>query len=146
MKKTEGICNSGNLVIDSIINYKLRELDASCIYVDAYVPGEVNIPDIDMTTILGNLLDNSIQALKETRGKQILRISINYSRGRMILQIENSYEKILEENGELKTTKTEKEGHGIGLESIKEVVERYDGILQLDYKENLFVAFVVLFC
>ena len=146
MKKTEGICNSGNLVIDSIINYKLRELDASCIYVDAYVPGEVNIPDIDMTTILGNLLDNSIQALKETRGKQILRININYSRGRMILQIENSYEKILEENGKLKTTKKEKEGHGIGLESIKEAIERYNGILQLDYKGDLFVAFVALFC
>lgn len=146
MKKTEGICNSGNLVVDSIINYKLRNLNASCIYVDAYVPREVNIPDIDMTTILGNLLDNSIQAVKESQEKQILRIHINYSRGRMILQIENSYKKILEEKGKLKTTKKEKEGHGIGLNSIKEVVERYDGILQLDYKGNLFVAFVVLFC
>ena len=146
MKKTERICNSGNLVVDSIINYKLRNLNASCIYVDAYVPREINIPDIDMTTILGNLLDNSIQALKEIQGKKILRININYSRGRMILQIENSYGKILEENGKLKTTKKEKEGHGIGLESIKEVVERYNGILQLDYKRDLFIAFVVLFC
>ena len=56
------------------------------------------------------------------------------------------FKKILEEKGKLKTTKKEKEGHGIGLNSIKEVVERYDGILQLDYKGNLFVAFVVLFC
>ena len=73
-------------------------------------------------------------------------INLKYKKGRLILQIENSYKNIVKSQGKLQTTKKEKQGHGIGLESVREVAERYNGIMQIDYEDNLFVVLVILYC
>ena len=98
-----------------------------------------------MTVVLGNLLDNAIRAVKETDRKK-LQITMRYNKGRLILQIENAYKNIIKSKGKLQTTKKEKQGHGIGLESVREVVERYDGIIQIDCKDNMFVVTAILYC
>ena len=75
-----------------------------------------------------------------------MTIEANYSKGRLILQIENTYKYIKEENGKLKTTKEDSCIHGLGLESVKETVERYDGVVQVEYNSNIFTVIVILFC
>jgi len=100
---------------------------------------------VDMTVVLGNLLDNAIRAVKEADRKE-LKINLKYKKGRLILQIENSYKNIAKSQGKLQTTKKEKQGHGIGLDSVREVSERYNGIIQIDYENNLFIVVVILYC
>ena len=74
------ISQTGNIVIDSIINYKLSGLDRNEIKVstDIVVPERTNIEIMDLSTILNNLLDNSIRALNEMAGEKILTIVIKY--------------------------------------------------------------------
>ena len=71
---------------------------------------------------------------------------LDHNKGRLILQIENSYKNIVKSQGKLQTTKKEKQGHGIGLDSVREVSERYNGIIQIDYENNLFIVVVILYC
>lgn len=143
--KKEEVCKSGNLVVDSIINYKLRNINDINLYIDVCIPKKLEISDVDMTVALGNLLDNAVRAVKESDRKE-LKINLKYKKGRLILQIENSYKNIVKFQGKLQTTKKEKQGHGIGLESVREVAERYNGIMQIDYEDNLFVVLVILYC
>lgn len=145
INKKEEVCKSGNLVVDSIINYKLRNINDINLYIDVCIPKKLEISDVDMTVVLGNLLDNAIRAVKETDRKK-LQITMRYNKGRLILQIENAYKNIIKSKGKLQTTKKEKQGHGIGLESVREVVERYDGIIQIDCKDNMFVVTAILYC
>lgn len=145
INKKEEVCKSGNLVVDSIINYKLRNINDINLYIDVCIPKKLEISDVDMTVVLGNLLDNAIRAVKEADRKK-LQITMRYNKGRLILQIENAYKNIIKSQGKLQTTKKEKQGHGIGLESVREVVERYNGIMQIDYEDNLFVVLVILYC
>lgn len=143
--KKEEVCKSGNLVVDSIINYKLRNINDINLYIDVCIPKKLEISDVDMTVALGNLLDNAVRAVKESDRKE-LKINLKYKKGRLILQIENSYKNIVKSQRKLQTTKKEKQGHGIGLESVREVAERYNGIMQIDYEDNLFVVLVILYC
>ena len=145
INKKEEVCKSGNLVVDSIINYKLRNINDINLYIDVCIPKKLEISDVDMTVVLGNLLDNAIRAVKEADRKK-LQITMRYNKGRLILQIENAYKNIIKSQGKLQTTKKEKQGHGIGLESVREVVERYDGIIQIDCKDNMFVVTAILYC
>lgn len=145
INKKEEVCKSGNLVVDSIINYKLRNINNINLYQDVCIPKKLEISDVDMTVVLGNLLDNAVRAVKESDRKE-LKINLKYKKGRLILQIENSYKNIVKSQGKLQTTKKEKQGHGIGLESVREVAERYNGILQIDYVDKMFIVVVILYC
>jgi hypothetical protein CLOSPO_01726 len=145
INKKKELCKSGNLVVDSIINYKLRNINDINLYIDVCIPKKLEISDVDMTVVLGNLLDNAVRAVKESDRKE-LKINLKYKKGRLILQIENSYKNIVKSQGKLQTTKKEKQGHGIGLESVREVTERYNGIMQIDYLDKMFIVVVILYC
>ena len=145
INRKEEVCKSENLVVDSIINYKLKNIGEINLYIDVCIPKKLQISDVDMTALLGNLLDNSVRALKEADKKE-LQITLKYKKGRLILQIRNSYKNISVSQGRFQTTKKEKQGHGIGLESVREVAERYNGIIQIDYEDSLFIVVVILYC
>ena len=49
------------------------------------------------------------------------------------------------ENGELLTIKTDKHFHGIGMKSVKKIVEKYEGQLEYDNKQNIFEVSITLF-
>lgn len=145
INRKEEVCKSENLVVDSIINYKLKNIGEVNLYIDVCIPKKLQISDVDMTALLGNLLDNSVRAIKEADKKE-LHITLKYKKGRLILQIRNSYKDIAISQGRFQTTKKEKHGHGIGLESVREVAERYNGIIQIDYEDSLFIVVVILYC
>jgi len=65
-KKSVLYSTSGNIVVDSIINYKLRSISDwnVAVTVDIVIPTELPIEIVDLSTILTNLLDNAVQALQ----------------------------------------------------------------------------------
>ena len=137
---------TGNIVIDSIINYKLTNMMGAnwntCIEVT--VPTELPIEIVDLSIILTNLLDNALQALKQINDGDLV-IRINYKKEILFIIIQNSYDgKVCYENGELITTKSE-EGHGRGLKLVEKAVDKYDGLLKLSHNETKFSAEVLLY-
>lgn len=139
---------TGNIAIDSIINYKLLNVSKPCLHIDvnANVPTEINVEIVDLSVILTNLLDNALTALDKVNGDCRLSVKIIYRKGMLLIQISNSYlEEIQNENGELKTTKEEKKGHGRGLQNVKKTAEKYHGTLRYKYDINTFTAEVILY-
>lgn len=119
--ENESFSNSGNFVIDSIINFKLRNIKSLDIkiLIDINIPITINILAYDLTAILGNILDNAITACKESNEK-ILEIKISSKMDNLIILMSNSHDgKIINENGNLKTTNQYKNNHGLGIKSVK---------------------------
>lgn len=92
--------DTGNTAFDSIINYKLRNAKEKNInlQINIEVPQKLNIDVSDVVAILGNLLDNSVNAVLKTEEKKIF-LNIYFSKGRLIINIENTF------NGEVKVEK-----------------------------------------
>lgn len=141
--------HSGNVVIDSIMNFKLQEAGNKgvCIAAELCVPEELPVKSSDLTVILGNLMDNAIQAsIYLNKGDRIVEAAIRYDKSRLIIDIKNRYDNlILYEKGKLVTTKEDKKIHGVGLVNVKTVVERYGGILKLEHSDGVFRASALLF-
>lgn len=114
---------TGNKDVDSLINYELSlaaDLGAAIIY-DVNLPEKLNISSFDMTIILGNLMDNAIEALKHS-DRKMLKINIQFNKGIIRIDIENSYDP---------TYKKKNDGreHGIGLLSVENTLQKYHGKL-----------------
>lgn len=139
---------TGNTVIDSIINFKLQEAEQSRIKtnLDLKIPERMDIPSFDMTVILGNLLDNAIKAVVKVTGDRFINLKIKYDKGRLMIQADNPYTgEIHEENGRILTTHGDKKNHGIGLQSVKKVIQKYNGIMNIDYSDNIFSVSLLIY-
>ena len=139
--------NSENVIIDSILNYKLQtvaDMDME-LEVEVAVPKKIEIPEYDITIILGNLIDNAITALKQYEGEKLFSVKISYSRGSLLITLINSYNgEIKEKNGKLLTIKNDEENHGVGLKSVEEAVERNNGYMKISHDDKEFQVSVIL--
>lgn len=146
----EKIINSGNVIVDSILNYKLESLRADNVElsVNINIPAKMEVSDFDLTTILGNLLDNAIRAVKETEENKYLSIDIQYKSGRLIIWLVNSYKYIEKSKigNYFISTKEDKNKHGIGQINIERTVDKYDGIIDVKYGDKKFETMIILYC
>lgn len=139
--------NSGNNAVDSILNFKLQEIIdmGEEVEIEVNIPKKTNISDYDITVILGNLIDNSITALKGYEDRKKLSIKIKYIKSNIIITIINSFNgKLKYKNGKLQTTKVDVKNHGLGLASVEEVVNKNDGHLDIKYDDKNFRVTVIL--
>ncbi|OON96222.1 MAG: hypothetical protein ATN36_06150 [Epulopiscium sp. Nele67-Bin005] len=142
----EVFSNSQNVAIDSIINFKFQQLKMSNINLtlDIVVPTKLNISAYDLTTIIGNLLDNSIIACENSTEK-ILDIKIKSKLNNLLIIINNSHNNnLITKNGVFQTTKENKKEHGIGLKSVLNTVKKLDGSIVFDYTETMFCVSVII--
>ena len=147
-KEKENQYETGNLVVDSILNFKLQtaEKEGIHVYTELRIPEDLNFPSFDMTIVLGNLLDNALQAVRKLEQGRYINLKLKYTKGTLIVKIENPFEGIiLRKNGGFRSSKKDKSNHGIGLESVKSVVEKYNGAIEFKYIDNKFHVGVLLF-
>ena len=137
---------SGNLVIDSLINSKLnilREMSDIEPIIDIKAATDINVENADLSIILGNLMDNAINALLKCKENKYLKIEIKQKQNIFIMKIENSYEgAIKQKNGKIVS---DRKNHGIGLQNVRRVVEKYSGEMDMDYKDNIFRMKILLY-
>lgn len=137
------IVSSGNMEIDSVLNYMLSQAKQklNTVNVKIQIPEEL-AHSFDINVVLGNLLENAMEAAEKTEEKS-LDVKIRYQKEVLRIQIENSF------NGRLQkgfpTTKTEKSAHGIGLNNVKKIVEKYNGLMEICPYENTFCVKVILY-
>lgn len=140
--------DTGNIAVDSIINYKLCRavLNNIDITVDIIIPNELPVEIMDLSTILTNLLDNALQALQKLKDNKKLNIKMTYKKGILLMRIQNTYNGIVKyENGELITTKENHDQHGYGMKNVETAAAKYDGICQVTHDENIFQSEVLLY-
>ena len=102
------------------------------------------ISDLDWVTILGNILDNAIEAcLRIPENKRSMNLYIHQYRNMIIIRLENALsEKPIMENEKLRSSK---EGHmGVGLSNVKEAVEKYSGEVNFSYDDEIFKTRIII--
>lgn len=152
LKNPNEIVASGNLEIDSVLNFMLQKAEKELKTVDIKVmlPEKVR-HSFDINVMLGNLLENAIEAAGKTENKY-LSVHIKLKRGILKVKIENSFESsgiLCEEQNRkdtiLKTTKPFTEQHGIGLKNVKKIVEKYNGTMAVTAQESIFCVNLLLY-
>ena len=147
MVRAEEYSQTGILSLDSIINYKLTQAERSSISVSCEIalPDDLNIEADDFVTIIGNLLDNAIEAAEKTQNDKYIFLNIRYTKGTLFITIKNSFDGVLNiKNHRFQTTKKDTALHGIGLQSIEAAIRKYNGELLTNYSDTEFTAKIIM--
>ncbi len=148
LEETSVYSNSGNIALDSIINYKLSEAQNKNIKVSSNIvlPENLNAEMEDMVTILGNILDNAIEATEKIKNGKYIDLSVKYKVGTLFITLINSYDgNIIHRKGKLQTRKSDDTVHGIGVKSVESTVNKYNGIVKINYDEKEFRVKIMLY-
>lgn len=121
---------------------KEKQIDFS---VSVSIPEQINIPDNVLSVLFGNLLENALDACQTVRDRQpYISVKTKTQTDALFLQIENTYfrEPIKDKDGRYLSSK--RKGLGIGLESVRNIVEQHDGLLEIEPKDGCFRVSVLL--
>ncbi len=153
LSTVDTVVKTGNVMIDAVLNSKISLARAKNIAVEAkaIVPKELPVPEVDFSLIIGNLMDNAMEAclkIREEEGRYI-RIYIDILKGQLYIYIINSTEGRVKGRialaGEKIRYLSGKGGlHGFGLMRVDRVVERYKGYIDRQDEENVFVTEIML--
>ena len=144
------LCNSGNDIIDAVINCSAAEAARSQIefHYDVDLSSSLSqISPIDLCAVLGNQMENALDACKKISKAQdrFVQVSIRQNKNFVVIQVTNSaYRNPFTANGRLLTDKDNPEFHGLGLKSIQDTVDKYDGYLTNSYENHRFQSEVLL--
>ena len=139
---------TGDKALDYLISSKLALAEQERIKtkVNIEYPHNTNIRSVDLTTILGNLLDNALEAVQTAPNDlRFLNLTIRRINAMLIIKVENGYGNAPKrEGGKLLTLKTDKAFHGWGLKSVQTAADRYDGTISTNDKDGIFQSVVTL--
>lgn len=140
---------TGDETVDYLINSKAALAMANGIEFQAQAefPSHTNIKSADLCAVLGNLLDNALDAARQVPPPEprFIRLTIRRINQMLVIKVENSFFAMpVQEDGRLKTIKTENGLHGWGLKSAQTALEKYDGLIQTVYTKNTFRAVATL--
>jgi len=137
---------TGNVSVDAIVSSKLSVAAKKQIAVDctAKMPEQVQVTDVDLCTVLGNLLDNAIESCEKVpEEKRFIRLYIGVFKKQLYLSVTNATsEKRRKRLSELVSEK--KGNHGFGLRRIDLVAEKYHGFVNRKNEPGVFATEVML--
>lgn len=144
------IANTDNLMIDALTNYKYSIAKRHGIFFQTKLQVPINLPfeDADLCVVLGNALDNAIEAcLRGHVPNPYIDLKIKYDKGNLVVIVENSYDGRIKKShdGKIVTRKTETKNHGVGIDSIKRVVEKYHGDFYVETNDSRFQLKFILY-
>lgn len=144
----DGISNKvfcDNDVVNYIINSKSKICSDRHIKIYIYIANEIpEFSDLDLCVLLGNALDNAIEGVSGEGNNEIYLELRNVDNFFMISVKNTIINSVLEDNPNLMSTKNEKEVHGLGILSMKEVVQKYNGSIEFYESDNKFCCDMLL--
>lgn len=141
------VIRTGNVMVDAILNSKLTLIRERGIRVDAtaIVPRDVPFSGIDLSVLIGNLLDNAMEACMRLPdgADRFIRIYMDIVKKQFYISVTNSMCGKAKKNG--MQYLSEKSGvHGFGLLRIDRIVAKYGGFLNRQNEEGVFATEVML--
>jgi len=131
-----------NVVANSIIGYYYIRAKESGIIFESQcnIKSNITMGDSDICIVLGNALENAIDACKQMDNSQVRFVSVEAvkMKGQYLMKVKNSYIGSLEiKDGRFVTSKGDK-FHGLGIRNIEKVMESYGGLVKIEYDEKEF--------
>ena len=144
------VAATGNIAIDSLLNTKYIQMLHYEIELklNLEVPKQLPFQEVDLTIIIGNLLDNAIEgALKVTDRPRVIDAAIRFQKGNLLIKIDNSYapKALRKANGFLATTKANRSEHGLGMKIIQRTSAKYSGFFEYETDGETFKTKVLLY-
>lgn len=137
---------SDNPIVDSVLRIKFGRAKVRGIKVETSIriQKQMQLDHGDIGVLYGNLVDNAVEACsKVLEGQRFVKIENKYQSGILLLIITNS--KTGKKNKSLKTTKKDNIRHGHGVQSVRKVVEKYNGTVSFTDKGDIFEVSAMLY-
>ncbi|MBQ7674143.1 MAG: GHKL domain-containing protein [Alphaproteobacteria bacterium] len=146
VEKVGNLTHTGNSIIDYLINTKLSDDKGIQIIVSGYTEIFNDIESADLVSLLGNILDNALEAVEKISNPKDKRIELHFlqSNKNRIILCKNSIESsVLKNNKDLKTTK--KGGaHGYGNKIVSSISEKYGGFAEYLESDGMFCVQILM--
>lgn len=144
------VTNRSHNAINTVIAEKWMYCRAHDIKLSRMVdPDALNfMENTDVYALIGNILDNCVEAVMhiEDKNKRVITITVSERGGAVSLSTNNYYEGQLKMSDGLPvTTKPDGDNHGFGMRSIRCIVDKYDGNIQVTTDDNIFIL-CITFC
>lgn len=153
LKSVDKLIKTGNVMLDAILNSKLSLAKSRDIEINAkaIVPKELNIDDTDLCVLIGNLLDNAIEACavsadieKYEYHSPFIRVYIGMKGVHLYICVTNTvYKRINKKSGRFLTTKNS-DTHGFGIIRIDKICSKYGGYCNRNYEPGAFSTEILL--
>lgn len=143
------IIKTGNLMADAILNSKLSLMREYQIRteVTAHVPTQLKITDTELCVLLGNLLDNAIEACQKVAAEdeRFIKIYMDILQEQFYISVMNGMQgKAARHGGLFESTKRGEGIHGFGLRRVDRIVDKYGGFLDRQSEEGVFATEILL--
>lgn len=131
-----------NSTINSVLNFKIGRCHANGIDFKLEIESDfTDFDDTDICVLLSNLLDNAIEASQFVTEHPIITLAVTNQQNYLCILVRNRImQSVLKQNEQLKTTKRNKKNHGLGLYSVGQIVDKYEGMKNFYEKNGYFVA------
>lgn len=142
------VIKTGNVMVDAILNSKLSLIQSKGIQVTAkaIVPEKLSVSEIDLCTIIGNLLDNAMEAVlrQSEESERFIRVFIGILKEQLYISVYNSTGGEIRKRGNQYLSVKNSKHHGFGLDRVDRIVEKYKGFYNRQNEEGVFAAEVML--
>lgn len=110
---------------------------------ECVTPQGIKVSDVDLAIILGNAIDNAVEAAEKTPNKGTVEVFILPRNNLLVIKIKNPVNGFVDVN-DLSSTKSDKSSHGFGIISMKQLVEKYDGEIVFTLNEGVFTTRIIM--
>lgn len=144
--ETTSIVNTDQPFLNAILNTKLTFAKEQGIICSCHVPRQMpSISGADYCSLLGNLLDNAIEASFKQQAPEIA-VAFDCFGTKLNVTVKNRImSSILEINPNLKSTKRAKSEHGYGINTIRDIANKYNGLVDFYETNGWFIASITLY-
>ncbi len=141
LKSMDTLLKTGNVTVDAILSTKIANAKAEgiSVTVDANIPDSLTLTDLEISIIIGNLLDNAIEACRNADGEKFIRLSLHMKGKMLYFYMLNSAGAKKQKLGSL--FKTSKGGaHGFGLHRAETVLNEHGGWVKYNSEDGAFTS------
>lgn len=140
--------NTNNVIVDAILNSKYQEIvdKGICFVFKINNLSEISISDEDIVVILSNMINNAIEACEKCSGDKVIKVKFIKEKSNIIISVKNTYNGVINiRDGKIQSSKLyEKEQHGIGIDNIIDVVDKYSGIYSIEHTDSEFYFSIMI--
>lgn len=139
------LTNPKDSVLESILYIKQQEAEKHGISIDSRIrlTRAPAIDELELAVMLSNLLDNAVESLVRDGAADPIRCQVLERNENLVLSVENRvYHPVNVDD--LSTTKADKKYHGLGLPSVKKLVDEHDGLIEISCKADVFSVSIIL--
>lgn len=147
----EYFINTGNISVDALLSTKGAFAQSKGIHfeISMNLPPQLAVTSFDLCNLLGNLVDNAIEACERTQPGTECKIDLSTTLMSHNLQItiSNSTDGLYRRSGDsLLSRKPDRANHGFGLRSIDRTVQHYSGFVQREQTDSTFITRILIPC